>query len=209
MLRLPRSARARVAGALLAAASICLLAACGSSGPEASESAEPSTSASATPTDGATETPAEPGPSEEPSEPFAIACETLLTPEQVYAFNPNFGTDPGYDPSAASIVAVVDEGGTACAWLNQTSGEVIEIAVATPAAGALERHGNDAASSLNPVPTYGTPPAVEGYFKRSGSTGTAQVFSGPYWVVLESDALFEPGDAQQLVQSVLANLPTA
>ena len=61
--------------------------------------------------------------------------------------------------------------------------------------------------SSNAVPTYGTPPDVEGFFLLSGGVGQAQVFTGEYWVVVESESMFEPGDAQQLVASVLENLP--
>ncbi len=160
----------------------------------------------------ASETPA---PSAAPTEvaeeaiPFAIACDQLLTLEQMYAFNPNFGSDPGYTPSAAGVVAVVDDAGTACGWLNQTSGDLIEIGVATPPPGALEERKNEAALGSQPVPTYGTPPAVDGYFSQAGGSGEAQVFEGPYWIVIESAALFEPGDAEQLVAAVLANLPDA
>ncbi|QEO13451.1 iron ABC transporter ATP-binding protein [Agromyces intestinalis] len=154
-------------------------------------------------------TPGETFAPEEPSPPFAIACDALLTPEQVYAFNPNVGAAPEYEPASANVLAVVDAGGTACGWLNQTSGEVIEIAVATPADAALAAAASSAASRLQAVPTYGTPPAVEGYFGRAGQAGSAQVFSGRYWVVVESVALFEPGDAAGLVGSVLGNLPAS
>ena len=108
------------------------------------------------------------------------------------------------------MIAVVEEdAGTACGYLNQTSGEVIEIGVATPTEAAGETRRNNAAMSSKPVPTYGTPPDVEGYFINAGGSGEAQVFHGPYWIVIDSAALFEPGDAQQLVAAVLANLPAA
>ncbi len=63
-----------------------------------------------------------------------------------------------------------------------------------------------AAVDSNAVPTYGTPPAVEGFFRQSGGVGQAQVFSDGYWIVIESPVLFEPGDAQGLVADVLANV---
>jgi hypothetical protein len=44
---------------------------------------------------------------------------------------------------------------------------------------------------------------------QAGGVGEAQVFQGPYWIVIQSPALFEPGDAAQLVTSVLENLPAA
>jgi hypothetical protein len=142
--------------------------------------------------------------------PFEIACDALLTADQLYAFNPNFGAAPDFEPTGTAVAtAVAEDAGTACGYLNQTSGEIIEIAVATPTAQAAEARRNDAALSSTPVPTYGTPPDVEGYFIQSGGTGEAQVFHGPYWIVVDSPALFEPGDAQQLVADVLANLPAA
>jgi hypothetical protein len=36
-----------------------------------------------------------------------------------------------------------------------------------------------------------------------------QVFRGKYWVVAESTAFFEPGDAAPVMQSVLGNLPAS
>jgi hypothetical protein len=203
-LRLPRP---RPAGlALVAAASVMLLSGCTAEAPEPSGTAAPPTaSGSSAPTAEPTG-PAE--PTEEPT-PFAIACDELVTIEQMYGFNPNFGNDPGFSPSGAGIVAVVDEEGTACGWLNQTSGDVIEIGVAMLPPGALEQRKNEAALGSHPVPTYGTPPEIDGYFIQAGGGGEAQVFRGPYWIVIDSEALFEPGDAQQLVSAVLANLPAA
>ena len=206
MPRSPHLARTRPAGlALVAAASVALLAGCtpGAGGPAGTAAATTAPSASAT---------ANPEPTEtaEPPVPFEIACDALLTADQLYAFNPNVGADPGYQPSGDDIATLVDEdAGTACGYLNQTSGEVIEVGVATPTTAAGEERRNQAALSSKPVPTYGTPPDVEGYFTQAGGTGEARVFHGPYWIVIRSPALFEPGDAAQLVASVLANLPAA
>ncbi|MCM3656627.1 DUF3558 family protein [Agromyces mediolanus] len=197
-----RSPRA-VSALLVALTATAALAGC------ASESPAPSGSPSSAPT-ATTGAPSEsptPTPSETPT-PFAADCDTLITPEQIYAFNPNFGLQDGFEPTSADVTATVDAGGTACGWLNQTSGDPIQLGVATPTPSVLESARNQAASSSNAVPTYGTPPAVEGYFRQSGNTGEAQIFTeSGYWVVIESSALFEPGDAQQLVEAVLSNLP--
>ena len=141
--------------------------------------------------------------------PFEIACDALLTADQLYAFNPNFGTTPPTSPPPPNVVAVVDEdAGTACGYLNQTSGEVIEVGRRdAPTRGLRRARRNDAALSSKPVPTYGTPPDVEGYFVQASGTGEAQVFHGPYWIVVDSAALFEPGDAQQLIAAVIAEPP--
>jgi hypothetical protein len=206
---MPRSlrlSRPRPAGlALVAAASVMLLSGCTPDAPEPSATtAPPTASGSSAPVE-----PTEPAePTEEPT-PFAIACDELITIEQMYAFNPNFGNDPGFSPSGAGIVAVTDEAGTACGWLNQTSGDVIEVGVAMLPPAALEQRKNAAALASHAVPTYGTPPEIDGYFVQAGGGGEAQVFRGPYWIVIDSEALFEPGDAQQLVTAVLTNLPAA
>ncbi|AWB95046.1 iron ABC transporter ATP-binding protein [Agromyces badenianii] len=189
--------------ALVAAASVMLLSGCTGETPEPSATAAPPS---------AIETPsasAEPTEAAEPPVPFAIGCDELLTLEQVYEFNPNFGGSPDFEPSGEGVVAVVEQAGTACGWVNQTSGEIIEIGVATPPAAALDARKNDAAMGSSPVPTYGTPPEIEGYFSQTGGHGEAQVFSGPYWIVIDSPVLFEPGDAGQLVSAVLGNLPAA
>lgn len=207
---MPRSSRPAIASprrltaSLIVAAAALALTACSGAAPEPSGTDAPAT---ATATPGATAT-AEPTAPAETSEPFAIDCAALITPEQIYAFNPNFGADPAFEPSATDVVQAVDDGGTSCGWLNQTSGDVIEVGVATPAPGLLEKRKNAAALGSNAVPTYGTPPAVAGYFGTSGERGEAQVFTeGGVWVVVASNAFFEPGDAQQLVEAVLGNLP--
>jgi hypothetical protein len=208
MPRTPSPFRVRPSGlALVAAASVALLAGCAPGPADATGTDAPSGAATAAASATATSEPTE---TAEPATPFAIDCDALVTPDQLYAFNPNFGAAPDYEPTAASVVtAVEDDEGTACGYLNQTSGELIEIAVATPTEQAGETRRNDAALTSKPVPTFGTPPDVEGYFLQTGGAGEAQVFHGPYWVVIDSAALFEPGDAEQLVSAVLANLPAA
>jgi hypothetical protein len=142
-----------------------------------------------------------------PPTPVTLTCDQVVTADQLYAYNPNFSTDPGYAPKAGTLEKqIADWKGVTCAWQNQTSGDVVQIAVAQPPADQLESLKNAAITAAQPVPTYGTPPQVEGYFK-AGEAGQVQIFRGTYWVVAESTAFFEPGDAAPLMQSVLGNLP--
>jgi hypothetical protein len=210
MLRSDRSSRAAqtptaLAWIAVAATTAALLAGCTPGQAEPTTSPSPAPSASGEPTPEPTETAAP----EETSAPFEISCDALLTLDQLYTFNPNFGIDPAYEPDSALVTQVVEQGGTACGYLNQTSGDYLQVAVATPTAAAMEASANAAATQSTPVPTYGTPPEVEGYFSQSGNEGQVQLFRGPYWVVMESSLLFEPGDAELLVRDVLGNLPAA
>lgn len=204
----------RTALALLGiVASVTLLAGCAAAHPSASTSPKPSTSTgSATsgtkPGDapGASATPSA-TPTPEPT-PVTLSCDQLLTPQQLYSFNPNVGADPGYKPKSGSLVAkVAGRKGTACGWLNQTSNETVEFAIARPAASEVTDLKDAAISTSHAVPTYGVPPEVEGYFQPGDDAGVVQVFSRGYWIVGSSPTFLEPGDPAELVADILGNLP--
>ena len=186
----------------VALAAVLALAGCTATGDAPDATQQPAASGTPAPAESPQSTPE---PTEEPL-PFDAACSDLITLEDMYAFNPNFGEAPGYAPESDAVVAVADAQGTACGWSNQTSGELIELGVATLPERAYAAQVGRAAVDSNAVPTYGTPPEVEGFFSQSGGTGQAQVFADGYWIVLESPALFEPGDAEQLVSSVRGHL---
>jgi hypothetical protein len=144
-----------------------------------------------------------------PTTPVGLTCGQVLTADQLYAFNPNYGVDPSYAPKDGSLEKkITDWQGVACGLLNQTSGDIIQVAVAKPPVDVLENLKNSAITDSKPVPTYGVPPEVEGYFKP-GTAGQVQIFRGPYWIVAESSAFFEPGDAAPLMQSVMGNVPAS
>lgn len=187
-----------------AVALAAVLALAGCTTPDAAPETTQPPAASGTPAPGATSEPT-PEPTEEPL-PFEAACTDLISLEQMYAFNPNYGEAPGYAPESDAVAAVADAEGTTCGWSNQTSGELIELGVATLPENAYAAQVGRAAVDSNAVPTYGTPPEVEGFFSQSGGIGQAQVFADGYWIVLESSAFFEPGDAEQLVTAVRGNL---
>jgi len=182
-----------------AALSGCAPAAKPAGSPTAAATGKNTTAATPTPT--ATPT--------DPPTPVGLACQQVLTPDQLSAFNPNFGDDPGYEPKAGSLEKkIADWKGVACAWKNQTSGDVIEVAVAKPPASQLEGLKNAAITSSHPVPTYGVPPQVEGYF-APGTSGQAQIFRAGYWIVADSTTFQEPGDVAQLMGNVLENVPSS
>ena len=165
------------------------------------------TESSAAPTTTATPTPTStPTASQAPisvGSPVTISCDQLVSPESIYTFNPNFGLSESYKPAAGTEAAtIVEAKGLACGWINQTSGEVIEVAVANLPTDKLTDLKNNFVMTSNSVPTY----KVEGYFENDGTTGSAEAFSGPYWISASSTAFFEPGDAQPIIAAALAGL---
>ncbi|HWM34471.1 MAG TPA: arginyl-tRNA synthetase [Pseudolysinimonas sp.] len=130
-------------------------------------------------------------------------CAELVSADTLYVYNPNFGPVDGYTPAAGSAAAsALTYRGVACRWQNQTNGQNIDVSVAQLDDESLTALKNAAYADSEMVPTYGD----EAYFGVSGGVGTAQVFQGPYWIVAESVAFFEPGDATEIIDSVIAGL---
>jgi len=183
------------------------LTACAAEPPKGGSSTTPSAAATATP--GATDAPgatSAPTPAPKPTgTPVTLPCDQILTPDDVYAFNPNYGTDPGYEPIAAAAKTAVKYDGVACGWLNQTSDAIVEVSITQPNDVLQTTLIDQALRSSEVVPTYGPPP-IEGFFGVADGVGTAQVLSGAHWVTVSSTEFLEPGDAQTLVASALSHL---
>lgn len=196
---------------VLTVGSLALLAVIGFSGcaAEASPSPDPSASATAKPTDApSTEPTAQPTETAVPGTPITLSCDELLTPQDIYDFNPNVSTDPGFVPAEDSLAAAaVADSGIACGYLHQTSGELMNFALSQPSPEQLTLALNAAATASQPVPTYGAPPAVTGFFRVVGGAGEVQVFTPTHWLTASSTMFFEPGDADTLVRAALSHLP--
>ena len=166
----------------------------------------PTRSTTQTPSASPTDTP-EPTATDAPSDgfdstPVTIDCNTLVTPQVVYDYNPNYGNQPDFTPASGSAVATIAANqGVACNWVNQTSGVTFQVAVAQLAADDL--------ASVRAGLSSGTCVSGMGdaaYFSASGGVGVAHVFSGPYWIVASSPAFYEFVEVQPIVKGALAAL---
>jgi len=157
------------------------------------------------PSDAPTTPSAEPSdPATPTSVPIDADCEALVSPDAMYAYNPNFGWVEDWQPESGTPAAdAVDLDGVACQWLNQTSGDTIDLSVASLDGDGLEALKNAAVEESTMVPTYGD----EAYFEVVDGIGTAIVFDRSYWLVVSSGYFFEPGDATEIVESALSALP--
>jgi hypothetical protein len=205
-------------GILLVLATATLLSGCATpahapthpskSGAAPSASAKP-TSGPTTPT---TQTPPPPSATATPvvgATPVNIACNTVLTPNQVYAYNPNYVDDSAYAPAPSSPEATVKASqGTLCGWVNETSSETFGVAIGKPAASALAS-AKTAAARGAPVAGYSASSGVAAYFSTAGGIGRVQAFKGPYWVVVSSTTFGQAQDATPVLQAVLKNLPAS
>ncbi|TFD55050.1 iron ABC transporter ATP-binding protein [Cryobacterium sp. Hh7] len=205
----PRFARRR-AGLVLAGGALfaLVLSGCASGDePTPTDSAATST-ASAEPTESAAPSSSPTPTPEATGSPIERACDELLTLQDLYDFNPNYGTAPSFAPAAGGLAeSALDYNGLACGYSNQTSGELIELSLVAPNDVLMTTLKQQADADSQAVPTYGTPPTVDGFFEYAAAgSGQAQVFTGTYWVTLSSPAFIEPGDSERLMSAVLGHL---
>ncbi|WP_353988281.1 hypothetical protein [Ruicaihuangia caeni] len=187
---------AAVTGALLVSG---LLAGCAptAEGPQPSGTAgpPPTPTASQEPTAPASPAPT-PSSTPEPSTPLAIGCNDLLSLQAVYDFNPNYGGAPDYSPaSGTSAAEAVARQGTACGWMNQTSGDTFEVAVSKPSAADLARLTAAASSAGARAQVSG---AQGAWFMERAGQGEIVAQVGDVWLVVASEGFMSAGDAEQL-----------
>ncbi len=117
----------------------------------------------------------------------------------MYDFNPNFGPQVGYTPTAGSAGAVaVADLGTACSWINQTSKETISLTIAKPSAADLATIRATAATG-----TAGSGLGTASFFSTKGQSGRIDVFSGRYWLSATSVYFTGVSDASGLLTEAL------
>ncbi len=196
---MPRRSPAFLLSAATVLAAAMMLTACTTPEPTPTSPAPSAGSETPTPT-------AEPPASAPPatSTPVDIACDALIPAQTMYDFNPNFSLLNSWTPSSGSAAAdAAAADGVACRWQNDTSGEVIDVSVASFDTATLDHLASETYAHSTMVPTYG---GDEAYFEVDGNVGEAVVFDGSYWVVVSSSYFLEPGDAEPIVASVLEAL---
>jgi hypothetical protein len=141
------------------------------------------------------------------AKPFSLPCATLApkaTVSSTYAGMIALSKAAAPKNSDAAVIGAY--GGTVCSWKN-ASGTTMTLAVGDFSQASLTKLKNSLVVSSNQVPTYNG----EGYFTLDGSIGTAEAFTGDFWVVATSDdPIFgEPGGAEPLVDGAIAAVKSA
>lgn len=136
------------------------------------------------------------------SSPFSTACEDLISPDEMYAYNPNFGPVDGWVPSPGTLAGDgVSAQGTACRWQNQSSGATIDISVANLLEPRLSESRAQAAAAYAPAGW-----ALDGFFTADGGPGVGQAFTDKYWITLQSTTFFAAEDAAPIVEYLASHL---
>ncbi|MWV50425.1 hypothetical protein GRS96_14215 [Rathayibacter sp. VKM Ac-2803] len=132
--------------------------------------------------------------------PVPLSCEQLVPASALT------GLWAGYSPSDVDPTAVSTEiagyDGVVCGWADE-SGATFQLAVAQLDPAIIEALKNEYYTTSNAVPTYGKPPAVEGYYEVASGRGVADAFVEQYWLEASSESFVEPGDPEPLVRAAL------
>ena len=183
------------------------LSACGPTlDPRSASTPTPTTTAtstaSATPTATASPGPdASPTPRVETGTPIGLSCNDVVTPQQIYDYNPNYGLVNGFVPQSGSLAGqAVAAHGLACRWLNQSSGATIDVSVAHLDAKSTAIRKDYLASTSTSVSNFGP----DGYFDQGDVGSAAQAFPGEFWVTGTSIAFFTAEDASSIMGSATA-----
>lgn len=134
--------------------------------------------------------------------PVDLTCEQLLSPQAIYDYNPNVGTDPDYTPSALAQQAL-QYGGVACGWINQSSSVKVEVAIAQFDTSSLNSVRDAAASKTGAVSLED----VAGTLRTTAAGGVAEAFIGGYWIIIESAGITVIEDVNELLMPVAESLP--
>lgn len=134
------------------------------------------------------------------NESVGINCRELVSDQVVYDWgNGNFSLSVDYEPTAGSAAAqVVAEGGLACSWVNLTSSETVDIAVASASSDDLATAASTAAAAGEPAPVI----SDNAYFDG----GHVDVFTDRYWITADSTWFGSADDAAPLLTAAIAAL---
>ncbi|WP_404312927.1 hypothetical protein LG314_03555 [Agrococcus terreus] len=112
-----------------------------------------------------------------------IACEDVLTAEQLYEFSPNFAPSSQQGSLPGAIGGVAEAGGTVCAFQHVTASDRLLVAVLQDAAGF-------------------SAPA----FESAGGMGIATEPAGGSVIAVASEYFDGAPNAQPVLEDVAANL---
>lgn len=185
--------------AVIAAVAAVALSGCApeSSEHSASHSPSPSTSASASASPDASVEPSQNPDAVAEATPVGVSCDDIITAQNLYDFNPNFSRITSPSSVSATAKQATELKGIACYYVNQTSGELITVTVATPGPTTLAALRTDLAASATPAPALG-----DAWF----ANGQTTVLTGAHWVTVASDVFYEAADSKQLVDYVTSHL---
>lgn len=151
-------------------------------------------------------TPASPTAFALKAEPTDKSCESILSLQSLYDFDPNLALTPGGTPGAGSLAQSQSQlGGITCTLTNLSSQqEVLVTLVKLDQASADHQKAEISTATGNN--SYQVAKDVPGSFQDASGIGAAQFVTGKYWISLTSTSYKIGVEASPLSYLVWNNL---
>jgi hypothetical protein len=142
-------------------------------------------------------------------EKVAANCDTLLSQEALYKFNPNYSRNLQATALAGSTEAeMVASGGVYCSYVNLTSSETVSFAVAKLSNESQTHEINRTQATSTATNSFTGMGSQYAFFTVHSGVGVLDLFIGPYWLRASSSLFTQPQDAAKILDSTIHTLST-
>lgn len=141
------------------------------------------------------------------SEPTDKSCDSILTLQSLYDFDPNLGTNPNTPGTLGRVGGQqMQLGGVSCTVINLSTQEETQVVVVKLDKESAAFQAAQMSAPPAGFTAYQVANNVPGIFSSASGIGTAEFMSGPYWVSLASPTFTGGVDASPLSYVVWKNL---
>lgn len=134
-------------------------------------------------------------------------CDTLISIEDLYNFNPNYALDSSRSPESGSLAKLAtDYKGISCTYVNLSSGDSVTVSLAhfddqsfTKVSEQREKESRPATSDLIPL-------GFTAHFSSNTAGGTLEVLGNNYWLTASSTWAQSADELLKLVSNSLNKL---
>lgn len=138
-----------------------------------------------------------------------LSCEQVVPLETLYSFNPNYALDLSQSPRPDTPAKQIqDLRGVVCTYVNLTTGEIVQIAVAQLDPAGIKEIDKKLQATSTPTHAFTSEVPSTSYFSVENGTGISQVLTDKYWIVCTSQALGTPEDMAPLMDAAITNSST-
>lgn len=133
-------------------------------------------------------------------------CESVLSLQSLYDFDPNLALTPGGTPAAGSPAqSQIQLGGISCTLTNLSSQQEVLVTVVKLDQASTDHQKAEIASATGNN-SFQVASEVPGSFYQAGGVGTAQFVTGHYWISLTSASYKIAVEASPLSYVIWNNL---
>lgn len=138
--------------------------------------------------------------------PMKVACNELMTPANLYEYNPNFS----YDPSAKlfenfATKQIAELNGINCVFLNLSSQQTVQLSVAHISQDSLEEV-TDMVKNIPGILIENSPEGVATYFLQDSTIGITIEIVDDYFISVASEGFQQASDTHDFITPVIGSL---